>query len=107
MSSIASLALFDVAIRTGDLCAVSTGHPGREHPTDPAAVHLPGPGGPHGVVLRLSLYPLCNVQARTGPGMLRAYTSFTTSLLTQSRVRELVLYLKFEIKLCFTTNKSN
>lgn len=51
MSCLALLVPLYVAIRTGYLRSVPTGYKGREHSTDPAAVHLPGPGGPHGVVL--------------------------------------------------------
>lgn len=52
---------------TGNLCAVQACRAGCEHPADLAALHLPGPDLSHGMVLRLSLCALCNVQkgART------------------------------------------
>lgn len=55
---------------SGYLCAVQAGGERCEHPADPAALHLPGPDIPHGLVLWLSLYPLCYVQERTGTGRL-------------------------------------
>lgn len=52
----------------GVVRAVPAHRPGREHPADPAAVHLPGPDPVRGVVVRLPLHPLCHVQARDRPG---------------------------------------
>lgn len=49
--------------------AVPAHRAGREHPADPAAVHLPGPDPVCGMVVRLPLHPLCHVQARDRPGL--------------------------------------
>lgn len=68
-----SLVLSDLSLwlySSGYLCAVQAGGARCEHPADPAALHLPGPDIPHGLVFWLSLYPLCYVQERTGTGRL-------------------------------------
>lgn len=54
----------------GYVCAVQVGGERSKHPTDPAALHMFGPGFTHGMVLRRCLYPLCHVQEGTGTGKL-------------------------------------
>lgn len=54
----------------GFLCAVPVSGPRCEHPSDPSAVHMPGPDPAHRVVGGLPVYPVCHVQAGAGAGVL-------------------------------------
>lgn len=53
----------------GLLRPVPLSGPGCEQPSDPSAVHVPGPDPAHRVVGRLPLHPVCHVQAGAGAGV--------------------------------------